>query len=44
MDSPNQHVPAPSPNGEPIRCDWCGAPVQDLHCKLVCRNCGAKRD
>ncbi|NKE69355.1 hypothetical protein MNODULE_01125 [Nitrospiraceae bacterium HYJII51-Mn-bac16s-1-B09] len=25
-------------------CDLCGAPMLDLHCKLICRRCGFKRD
>lgn len=25
-------------------CDLCGAPMLDLHCKLICRCCGFKRD
>ncbi len=25
-------------------CDHCGVQVVELHCKLVCPNCGAKRD
>lgn len=26
------------------RCDLCGGPMLDLHCKLICRQCGFKRD
>lgn len=26
------------------QCDLCGAPMLDLHCKLICRQCGFKRD
>lgn len=25
-------------------CDLCGAAMLDLHCKLICRRCGFKRD
>lgn len=25
-------------------CDLCGALMLDLHCKLICRRCGFKRD
>jgi len=25
-------------------CDLCGSPMRDLHCKLICRRCGFKRD
>lgn len=27
-----------------VSCDLCGAPMLDLHCKLICRQCGFKRD
>jgi hypothetical protein len=27
-----------------LRCDLCGAPVLDRHCKIVCLNCGYQRD
>lgn len=27
-----------------VRCELCGGPVIDRHCKLVCRNCGYQRD
>jgi hypothetical protein len=30
------------PEGE--RCDICGFPMLDVHCKLICRNCGFMRD
>lgn len=26
------------------RCDICGTSMLDLHCKLICRQCGFKRD
>ncbi|HLG22540.1 MAG TPA: hypothetical protein VI382_06970 [Candidatus Manganitrophaceae bacterium] len=26
------------------RCDLCGGPMLVLHCKLICRQCGFKRD
>jgi len=25
-------------------CDICGFPMLDVHCKLICRNCGFMRD
>ena len=25
-------------------CDCCGTPMSDRHCKIVCPNCGYKRD
>ncbi|TLY41228.1 MAG: hypothetical protein E6K59_09780 [Nitrospirae bacterium] len=30
------------PEGE--LCDICGFPMLDVHCKLICRNCGFMRD
>jgi len=30
------------PEGE--LCDICGVPMLDVHCKLICRNCGFMRD
>ena len=30
--------------GEGARCDVCGAPMLDRHCKLVCTACGYQRD
>jgi hypothetical protein len=26
------------------RCDLCGAPMLDRHCKLLCLQCGYQRD
>ena len=28
--------------GDP--CDICGAPTLEIHCKVICRNCGYVRD
>lgn len=28
--------------GEP--CDICGAPTIEIHCKVICKNCGYIRD
>jgi len=25
-------------------CDVCGAPMLELHCKLICERCGYRRD
>lgn len=42
--------PAGDPPGPPgdadgaLRCDLCGGPVQERHCKIVCLNCGYQRD
>lgn len=27
-----------------LRCDLCGGPVLDRHCKRICLNCGYQRD
>ena len=32
----------PEPSGE--ECEVCGAEMYGLHCKLVCPNCGYRRD
>ncbi len=33
------------PSSEPAyRCDLCGAPMLDRHCKLLCLSCGYQRD
>lgn len=34
----------PTDHAAVVRCDLCGAAMLDLHCKLVCRRCGYKRD
>lgn len=33
---------APKPSGED--CEVCGSEMCGLHCKLVCLNCGYRRD
>ncbi len=43
---PSRPVPAPSP-GDPPKvhvCDLCGAAMYEHNCKIVCPNCGYKRD
>jgi len=37
-----QATEVPEPSGE--ACDICGAEMLELHCKLVCPNCGYRRD
>lgn len=42
-------APAPvddDPGSEPggYRCDLCGGPMLDRHCKLLCLSCGYQRD
>jgi len=29
---------------EDLRCEICGFPMEELHCKLRCPNCGRMRD
>ncbi|HEV8244088.1 MAG TPA: hypothetical protein VGQ07_08840 [Nitrospirales bacterium] len=37
--------PSQSPSASPGElCDICGCPMLDVHCKLICRNCGFMRD
>jgi hypothetical protein len=39
----NPHTLSPTqPEGEV--CDICGSSMLDVHCKLICRNCGFMRD
>ena len=43
MDEERMHtVEAPEPSGE--ECEVCGKEMYGLHCKLVCPNCGYRRD
>jgi rubrerythrin len=37
-----QALEAPEPSGED--CEVCGIEMYGLHCKLVCPNCGYRRD
>ena len=40
-------APAPAPGpaaGDDLRCDLCGSPMYEVHCKVICRTCGYKRD
>jgi transposase len=37
-----EHVETPQPSGE--ECEICGSEMYGLHCKLVCPNCGYRRD
>ncbi len=38
--------PKPPEPVDPVeyRCDLCGAPMLDRHCKLLCLQCGYQRD
>lgn len=35
-------APVAEPSGE--ECEFCGSEMYGLHCKLVCPNCGYRRD
>ncbi len=34
----------PTPPKPVFICDICGAQMRDIHCKLICPNCGYTRD
>ena len=47
MDLLNSEANPPSQShsaSEDELCDICGRPMLDVHCKLICRNCGFMRD
>lgn len=35
---------APDPASSDLTCDLCGSPMYEVHCKVICRSCGYKRD
>ncbi len=39
--SPSQARSAPP---EALRCDVCGAPAIEIHCRITCTACGYERD
>lgn len=39
---PQQATEALEPSGE--ECEFCGSEMYGLHCKLICPNCGYRRD
>jgi hypothetical protein len=41
---PPVEPPAPAEGKATFRCDLCGAPMLDRHCKLLCLGCGYQRD
>ena len=47
-DVGGEHPEPPAHPDEPPEvvyyCDLCGNPMLDLHCKLVCKTCGYRRD
>jgi hypothetical protein len=42
--APETDANADTQDAEDPRCDLCGAPMLDRHCKLVCVQCGYMRD
>lgn len=42
-DPPHRRPSEPG-SGTPVACDLCGAPMLEVHCKLVCTRCGYQRD
>lgn len=43
MSEEPEHIQEPvEPSGE--ECEICGAEMYGLHCKLICPNCGYRRD
>jgi hypothetical protein len=43
-DTQGGQDPAPPAGSSPVRCDICGGPMLDRHCRLVCLRCGYERD
>jgi len=48
-EKPEDSAPAtPRQPDEPgldtVRCDLCGAPMYERHCRLICARCGYQRD
>lgn len=41
-EEPPQTSEAPEPSG--VECEVCESEMYGLHCKLVCPNCGYRRD
>lgn len=37
-------VSRPPKPPQPPRCDICSGPTYELHCKIICTNCGYTRD
>lgn len=37
-------VPLNGPGYDEQRCDLCGAPLLEWHCRLICTACGFQRD
>ena len=50
-NSASQAPPSAAPGSESpvetatdLTCDLCGSPMYEVHCKVICRSCGYKRD
>lgn len=41
---PEEHREDMRPQPAHMVCDICGGPVEEIHCKIVCVNCGYQRD
>jgi hypothetical protein len=41
---PEEHREAMKPKPANLRCEICGGAVEEVHCKIVCLNCGYQRD
>ena len=37
-------VPTERETATELTCDLCGSPMYEVHCKVICRSCGYKRD
>jgi hypothetical protein len=42
--APEEHREDMRPQPAHATCDLCGGPVEEVHCKIVCLNCGYQRD
>jgi hypothetical protein len=41
---PAEEPPLVEAPDEEYRCDLCGAPMQEWHCRIICTFCGYQRD
>jgi len=42
--APQEHREDMRPKPAHSACDICGGAVEEIHCKIVCLNCGYQRD
>lgn len=42
--APQEHREAMRPQPTRVFCDICGGAVEEVHCKILCLNCGYQRD